>query len=98
MNDLEETTEMQRIMIMTLLAVTSALAAGCATTPSTGALATPWAAVGIHSFKPQTTPAEPNASKVDKQVAQLLDDASQATKDADVRVAATVEPSPNPAN
>jgi hypothetical protein len=98
MNDLEETTEMQRIMIMTLLAATSALAAGCATTPSTGAVATPWAAVGIHSFKPQTTPAEPSASKVDKQVAQLLDDASQATKDADVRVAATVEPSPNPAN
>jgi hypothetical protein len=41
---------------------------------------------------------EPNAAKVDKQVAQLLDDASQATKDADVRVAAAATPSPNPAN
>ena len=98
MNGLEETTEMQRIVIMTLLVVTSAVAAGCATTPSTGALATPWAAVGIHSFKPQKMPAEPNASKVDRQVAQLLDNASQANGEADVRVAAAANPSPNPAN
>ena len=80
---------MKRNVIIALLAATSAIVAGCATTPSTSALATPWAAVGIHSFKPQKTPAEPSAAKVDKQVAQLLDDASQATKDADVRVAAT---------
>ncbi len=50
----------------------------CAATPTTGALATPWGVGGIHSFKPEPTPAEPNAAKVDKQVAQLLDDASQA--------------------
>jgi len=79
---------MQRIMIIALLAATSALAVGCAATPSTGALATPWGVGGIHSFKPQTAPAEPSASKVDKQVAQLLDDASQSSGDADVRVAA----------
>jgi len=79
---------MQRIRIIAALVATSALAAGCAATPSTGALATPWGVGGIHSFKPQTAPAEPNASKVDKQVAQLLDDASQSSGDADVRVAA----------
>lgn len=87
---------MQRIMIIALLAATSALATGCAATRSTGALATPWGVGGIHSFEPQTTPEEPNPAKVDKQVAQLLDDASQATKDADVRVAAA--PSPTSAN
>ena len=79
---------MQRIMMIALIAATSALAAGCAATPTTGAVATPWGVGGIHSFKPQELPPEPNASKVDKQVAQLLDDASQADKDPDVRVAA----------
>ena len=78
---------MQRIVIMALIVATGALTAGCAATPSTGALATPWGVGGVHSFKPQTTPAEPNASKVDKQVAQLLDDASQTSGDANVRVA-----------
>lgn len=78
---------MQRIMIIALIAATSALAAGCATSPTTGALATPWGVAGIHSFKPEQKPAEPNAAKVDKQVAQLLDDASQTDQDAGVRVA-----------
>ena len=79
---------MQRIMIIAMIVATSAIVAGCAATPTSGARATPWGVAGIHSFKPQTTPAEPNAAKVDKQVAQLLDDASQDSKDADVRVAA----------
>ena len=61
---------------------------GCATTQTTGALATPWGLAGIHSFKPEQMPVQPNAAKVDKQVAQLLDNASQVDKDADVRVAA----------
>ena len=78
---------MQRIMTLALIVMASAVAAGCAATQSTGALATPWGVAGVHSFKPQQTPPEPNAAKVDKQVAQLLDDASQADKDADVRVA-----------
>lgn len=79
---------MQRIMIIASIMAMSALAAGCAATQSTGALATPWGVGGIHSFKPEQTPAEPNAAKVNKQVAQLLDDASQADKDPSVRVAA----------
>ena len=79
---------MQRVTVIALLVVTSAVVSGCAATPSTGALATPWGVGGIHSFKPQALPAEPSASKVDKQVAQLLDDASQSSGDADVRVAA----------
>jgi len=83
---------MQRIMIIALIVATSAVAAGCATTTQTGALATPWGVAGVHSFKPDTKPVEPNASKVDKQVAQLLDDASQASKDADVRVATKSAP------
>jgi len=65
----------------------SATAAGCAATPSTGGIATPWGIAGIHSFKPQKT-VEPDAEKVDRQVAQLLNDASQTSKDAKVRVAA----------
>ncbi len=80
---------MRRIMLIALTMATTALAAGCAATPSGGALATPWGVAGIHSFKPQKTPAEPGDTKVDKQVAQLLDDASQTSKDADVRVATT---------
>jgi len=79
---------MRRIAYIALMVATGALTAGCATTPSTGALATPWGVGGIHSFKPAPAQ-EPRASTVDKQVAQLLDDASQASKDADVRVAAT---------
>jgi hypothetical protein len=79
---------MQRIVIIALIAATSALAAGCAATPTSGALATPWGVAGIHSFKPEQKPAEPNASKVDKQVAQLLDDASRTDEDPGVRVAA----------
>lgn len=76
---------MRPIVLIALIMVTGAVA-GCATTPSTSGLATPWGVAGIHSFKPQKTP-EPNESKVDKQVAQLLDDASQTSKDANVRVA-----------
>jgi hypothetical protein len=75
-------------MLIALFALTGAVAAGCAATPSTGALVTPWGAAGIHSFKPQKNQPQPSAAKVDKQVAQLLDDASQASKEADVRVAA----------
>ena len=78
---------MQRIVIIASILAISAVAGGCATTATTGALATPWGVAGIHSFKPEQLPAQPNAAKVDKQVAQLLDDASQVDKDADVRVA-----------
>ena len=78
---------MRRMMFIALIVATSAVAAGCATTPSTSGLATPWGVAGIHSFKPQKAP-QPNATKVDRQVAQLLDDASEATGDSDVRVAA----------
>jgi hypothetical protein len=80
---------MRRIAYIALMVATGALMAGCATTQSTGALATPWGVGGIHSFKPAPAQPEPRAAKVDKQVAQLLDDASQTSKDADVRVAAT---------
>ena len=82
---------MRRIMLIAVIVATSAMA-GCATTPSTSGLATPWGVAGVHSFKPQKTQPEPSAAKVDKQVAQLLDDASQASKDADVRVAASDSP------
>jgi hypothetical protein len=75
------------MMFLALIVATSAVAAGCAATPTTSGLVTPWGAAGIHSFKPQKAP-EPDATKVNRQVAQLLDDASQATKDSDVRVAA----------
>ena len=80
---------MQRIVIIAWIVATSAVLAGCAATPTSGALATPWGVAGIHSFKPEPLPAEPNAAKVDKQVAQLLDDASQTDQDPGVRVAAS---------
>jgi hypothetical protein len=77
---------MLRNTILVLIVTTTAVLAGCASTANTGALATPWGVGGIHSFKPQKMPPEPNAAKVDKQVAQLLDDASQPTDDADTKV------------
>ena len=68
---------------------TVTLASGCATVGSTRALATPWGAAGIHSFKPDKNVSEPSAQKVDAQVARLLDDAQRAQNtDEDVRVAA----------
>lgn len=79
---------MQRNVIIALIVTMSAVAAGCAATPTTGAIATPWGVAGVHSFEPQK-PAKPNAAKVDKQVAQLLDDTSQALQDPDVRVASS---------
>jgi hypothetical protein len=78
---------MHRNVVIALIVAMSAVAAGCATTPTTGALATPWGVARVHSFKPQQQPAEPNAAKLDKQVAQLLDETSQALEDANIRVA-----------
>ena len=78
---------MRRFALISLIVTAIAAVAGCAATPSTSGIATPWGIAGIHSFKPQKT-AEPNAEKVDQQVAQLLNDASQPSKDANVRVAA----------
>jgi len=79
-----------RLQHYVLLAAAAALPllSGCATGPSTTGIATPWAAAGIHSFKPDPQLREPNPAKVDKQVARLLDDATLATADADTRVAA----------
>jgi hypothetical protein len=79
---------MRRFVLIALIVASSAVAAGCAATPSTAGIATPWGVAGIHSFKPQKEARQPNAAKVDQQVAQLLDDASQTSKDANVRVAA----------
>jgi len=81
--------KMRRILLIAMIMAASAMTVGCASTPSTGALATPWGVAGIHSFKPQKDESEPNAAKVDRQVAQLLDDASRASNEANVRVAAT---------
>jgi hypothetical protein len=60
-----------------ILAVVLATLTGCATVGSTHALATPWGAAGIHSFKPEKSdkPVEPSAKDVDAQVAALLDNA-----------------------
>jgi hypothetical protein len=76
-----------RSVVLLALAVVVPVLAGCATSPSTRGIATPWAVAGIHSFKPKQD--EPNAAKVDRTVARLLDDASRASEaDADTRVAA----------
>ena len=78
----------QSVVLLALVASISVLS-GCATSPSTSGIATPWAAVGIHSFKPEQDELAPNAAKVDRQVARLLDDATRAAQDdADTRVAA----------
>jgi len=70
--------------IVTIVAMLS----GCATSPATAGFATPWAAAGIHSFKPKTDELAPNPAKLDQQVARLLDDATLTSQDADTRVAA----------
>jgi hypothetical protein len=79
-----------RIQSVVLLALAAGIPvlSGCATSPSTSGIATPWAVAGIHSFKPKQDEPAPNAAKVDKQVARLLDDATLASQDADTRVAA----------
>ena len=77
---------MLRNTTLALIVTATIVLTGCAATPTTGALATPWGIGGIHSFKPQKAPPEPNAATVDKQVAQLLDDASRSTDEADAKV------------
>ena len=66
-----------------LLAVILTALSGCASVGSTHALATPWGAGGVHSFKPET-PVEPNEKAVNEQVTALLD---KAEPDDAVRVA-----------
>ena len=74
-------------VLTSLLLAAATLASGCATVGSTGAIATPWGAAGIHSFRPDKSTPEPSERSVDAQVARLLDDASQSA-DRNVRMAA----------
>lgn len=76
-----------------LLGVAVALLSGCTTVGGTRALATPWGAAGLYSFKDKPALAgEPSERKVDVQVAKALDSYEQTTGDADVRVAAAEAP------
>jgi len=61
-----------------VLMATATLASGCATVGTTRAIATPWGAAGLHTFAPEKNASEPNARKVDAQVAQLLNDVQRA--------------------
>ena len=73
-----------RQMIAALMVV-SALS-GCTTvTPSRAGFATPWAAAGVMSFKPER-PLPPRVDDVNAQVARLLD--AQEQGQPDTRVAA----------
>ncbi|MEP7247185.1 MAG: hypothetical protein ABI885_26355 [Gammaproteobacteria bacterium] len=55
-----------------LFVMIAATLGGCASMGGTQALATPWGAAGVHSFKPEK-PAAPNEKKADAQIALLLD-------------------------
>jgi hypothetical protein len=58
-------------------AVVLVMLSGCVTSGGTHAVATPWAAAGIHSFRPASSE-EPKSRKVDAQVASLLAHEAQA--------------------
>jgi hypothetical protein len=76
-------------MVKTLivLALTVATLSGCATVGGAHALATPWAAGGVYSFKDKPVVAgEPSQRSVDVQVAKALDNVEQSSSE-DVRVA-----------
>lgn len=72
-----------------LLAVVVATLSGCATVGGAHALATPWGAGGVYSFKDKPAMAgEPKERSTDIQVAKALDALEQQqSADEDVRVA-----------
>jgi hypothetical protein len=47
---------------------------GCATVGSTSGVATPWGAAGLGTFSPRSFASEPDAHRVDSEVASLLDE------------------------
>lgn len=59
-------------MRLIFFAMVAATLGGCASIGGTQAVATPWGAAGVHSFKPDKA-AEPSAKHADAQVALLLD-------------------------
>lgn len=79
---------MRKPTIALALCAMAVAASGCATGPSGGAIFTPWAAAGVHSFKPEAGQPQPSPAKVDEQVAQLLDNEARAPQVSPVRVAA----------
>lgn len=72
-----------------LLAVVIATLSGCTTVGGAHALATPWGAGGVYSFKDKEALAgEPSVRKTDVQVAKALDALEQQqSANQDVRVA-----------
>jgi hypothetical protein len=47
---------------------------GCATVGSTSGVATPWGAAGVRTFAPRSLASEPDAQRVDAELASLLDE------------------------
>ena len=77
-------------IVKTLIALVLTVAAlsGCATVGGAHALATPWGAGGLYSFKDKAhVVGEPSQRSVDVQVAKALDNVEQSPTDDDVRVA-----------
>jgi hypothetical protein len=71
--------------MVALIAVVNMLNACTTITPSRAGFATPWAAAGVISFKPERS-LPPRADVVNEQVARLLD--AQERGQPDARVAA----------
>lgn len=61
---------------------------GCATLDSTRAIATPWGAGAVHSFKPKPKALQANKRQVDALVTNLLESSPSENPALDVRVAA----------
>jgi len=75
-----------RTFILITLAATAALS-GCATVGGAHAVATPWGAAGVYSFRDKPLAAgQPSERSVDVQVARALDQVEQSSNE-DVRVA-----------
>lgn len=73
---------------LVVLALAVATLSGCATVGGAHALATPWGAGGLYSFKDKPVVAgEPSQRSVDIQVAKALDNVEQQSSGEDVRVA-----------
>lgn len=70
-----------------LMAALAALLSGCATVGGAHAMATPWGAAGVYSFKDNSGSRQDARQELaDRQVAQALDAYEQPAKD-DVRMA-----------
>jgi hypothetical protein len=64
---------MKRSIVVAPILLCAIAQTGCVSSAPTRALATPWGAIGIHSFRP-TASGKPDDKAVNAEVARLLDE------------------------